>query len=204
MYLDTAKPPKVTVGFGNMLPNVVAAQALRFVNTATNTPATKHEIESAFKTVAAMHGSLHNDKYKLHPSIEITKNDAKDLVMARLKKEYIPTLRRHLQGFDKYPLPARRALIDMIYNMGWASPAKDSHGKPLHVHGLVTFVPLIGAVEHGRWKEAAFHCHRKDSHPSQDKNKPSHAAKRNAWTKDLFEQIDRLVQPVDSGHVGHR
>lgn len=121
-----------------------------------------------------------------------------------MKKEFIPTLRRHLQGFDKYPVPARQALVDMIYNMGWASPAKDAHRKPLPVHGLVTFVPLIRAVEHGRWTDAALHCHRRDTHPSKDKNKPSHAAKRNAWTKDLFERAARLAHPVEPGRVSQR
>jgi hypothetical protein len=57
MYLDTHQPPLVTIGAGNMLPNVSAAQSLPFVNTRTGRPATKDEIAYAFQKVTAMPGA---------------------------------------------------------------------------------------------------------------------------------------------------
>lgn len=183
MYLDTASPPKVTVGIGNMLPDVAAGQALPFINTETNAPASPAEIEHAFKTVAAMKGSQAAGKYKQAPSIELTEKTAKDLALSRVTKEFIPLLARHFAGFDDYPLPARRALLDMIYNMGWSS----RDGK----HGLITFGTLRRAAEAGDWKTASLHCHRKDTAPNR--KKPSHAFLRNEWTKRLFEQADQIA-----------
>lgn len=189
MYLDTAKPPKVTVGVGNMLPNVAAAQALPFINVATKARATPDEIERTFKKVAAMEGSHPAATYKQHPSIEITEETAKTLALARLNAEFLPLLRRHFAGFDEYPLPARRALIDMIYNMGWSS-GEERHGKRPR-HGLITFGTLHRAAEAGDWKTAALHCHRRDTNPNS--RRPSHAALRNEWTKRLFEHADQLA-----------
>jgi len=183
MYLDTANPPKVTVGIGNMLPNVAAAQALPFVNTETKAPATPAEIEHAFKSVAAMKGSQAAGKYRQTPSIEITEDTAQQLALTRVTHEFIPLLVRHFAGFDDYPLPARRALLDMIYNMGWSS--KDAK------HGLITFGALRRAAEAGDWKTAALHCHRKDTAPNS--KRPSHATLRNEWTKRLFEQADQIA-----------
>lgn len=87
--------------------------------------------------------------------------------------------------------------------MGWASPSKNSQGTPIKVHGLITFKSLVRAVKAGDWKTAAQYCHRRDSHSSKDKRKPSHAAQRNAWTKELFEQADRFAHPQGPLHVGH-
>jgi GH24 family phage-related lysozyme (muramidase) len=185
MYLDTATPPKVTVGIGNMLPSVAAAQALPFINTATKAPATAAEIEHAFKKVAAMDGGQPSFEYKQKPSIEITEDTAQNLALNRVTNEFIPLLRRHFAGFDGYPLPARRALVDMIYNMGWSS--KDGH------HGLITFGALKRAAEAGDWKNAALHCHRKDTRPKKKSGKPTHAALRNAWTQRMFEQADEIA-----------
>jgi hypothetical protein len=50
MYVDTKG--FVTVGIGNMLPNVKAAQALAFANRTTKNPATGAEIATDFETVA--------------------------------------------------------------------------------------------------------------------------------------------------------
>jgi GH24 family phage-related lysozyme (muramidase) len=198
MYLDTAKPPRVTIGAGNMLPNVPAATTLPFVNTTTNAKATSAEIAFAFHSVASMKGGQGSQYYEQDPSIEITEEKAKELAITRLKNEFIPLLRRHFVGFDRYPVPARRALIDMIYNMGWSSGEEARGGKPHH--GLITFEALRRAAEAGEWKTAALHCHRRDTHPNT--KKPSHAAKRNEWTKGLFEEADRIANP-GQGHGPH-
>lgn len=94
MYLDTARPARVTVGTGNMLPNIAAAQSLPFVNTGTRQAATKAEIAAAFNAVAAMQGGLKATHYKQHPTICITEEKAKELALDRLKHEFVPGLRR--------------------------------------------------------------------------------------------------------------
>ena len=64
-------------------------------------------------------------------------------------------------GFDSYPLPARRALIEMAYDLG--------------VGRLGRFGPLIAACEQRDFRKAAQHCHRWTSR---------HA--RNEATRNLF------------------
>jgi GH24 family phage-related lysozyme (muramidase) len=49
MYLDTVG--KVTIGVGNMLPNVAAAQKLAFVVRTTKKKAIKDQIETDFEAV---------------------------------------------------------------------------------------------------------------------------------------------------------
>jgi GH24 family phage-related lysozyme (muramidase) len=193
MYLDNAEPPKVTVGAGNMLPDVKSAQALPFVNTATNRPATAAEIESAFKKVKAMKGAMRAPKYKQTPSIEITKAYAKGLVVQRLKGEFLPKLRGYLRGFDKYPLPARRALIDMIYNMGLGRVKDEKH----KARGLMSFGSLKTACDNRDWAAEALHSQRPNK-----KNNP-HTAARNAWTKALFESADSLAHRYAPGGADH-
>ena len=186
MYLDTAKPPCVTVGTGNMLPDIPAAQALPFLNTDTGQPATKDEVARAFHAVAAMKGGMRAKNYKQKLSIEITDAKAKELALKRLKTEFIPKLRQLLNGFDGFPLPARRAFIDMVYNMGIGGPAHiDKKGKNHKASGLFSFRSLRAAAGTGDWLTASLHCERRNP----DKNE--HTAKRNAWTKALFEQADR-------------
>jgi len=198
MYLDTAKPPKVTVGVGNMLPNVAAAQALPFINASTNKTATKEEVATAFNAVSKMKGALSADKYKLKPSIEINEQQAKDWAIARLKNEFLPQLRRFFKGFDNFPLPAREALIDMIYNMGIGhdkrivkAKKKGEEDKVEPARGLASYVALVRAVRAEDWQTASLHCWRK---PSNTKH-PEHAEARNAWTKKRFEDAERLSHP---------
>src|ERR1700690_255901 len=65
MYLDSPKPPLVTVGAGNMLASVSAAQALPFVNAKTGRPATKEEVAHAFQKVTEMSGAHPASRYQI-------------------------------------------------------------------------------------------------------------------------------------------
>lgn len=182
MYLDTHKPPLVTVGTGNMLPDVAAAQALPFINAETGKEATKEEIAHAFQTVAAMKGSMRAAKYKLKPSIEITADYAKEMALKRLKSEFIPGIRRFLPGFDKYPAPAQQALVDMAYNIGIGRDEKIVDGKKQKAKGLHAFTHLKTAAEAGDWAAAAKACH------------SSSSVQRNAWRVQLFEEAGVLAK----------
>jgi len=192
MYLDNATPPKVTVGVGNMLPDVAAAQALPFVNTSTGRPATAQEIETAFNAVSAMPGAMSWRKYKQNPSLEIDATKSKELALDRLQNEFIPKLRGPFPHFDQYPFPAQRALIDMAYNMGVGRPARVAHGVHHSANGLYKFQALIQAAEAGDWLAASQHCQRANPHNN------AHTAKRNAWTKWQLEIADRVTAHRES------
>jgi GH24 family phage-related lysozyme (muramidase) len=182
MYLDTHNPPLVTVGTGNMLPNAGAAQALPFVNAGTGKRATKEEIAVAYHKVAAMRGGLRPpSRYIQEPNIEITEEEAKQLAFARLKKEFIPGLRRWVKGFDHVPVPAREALIDMAYNGGVGHEARIVNGERHKSTGIHGFTHLKHAVETGAWQMAARVCHSSSSRPE-----------RNAWRSKLFERAARV------------
>ncbi len=192
MYLDTASPPKVTVGVGNMLPDAASAQKLPFINAATNKPATPDEIASAFNKVAAMKGSMGSDKYKQSPSIEISEDQAKSWAIGRLKGEFVPKLKHLFKDFDSFPLPAKEALIDMIYNMGIGYLAyTDKKGDDHKARGLMSYQNLVKAVKGRDWKTAAEHCARTPS----NKKHPQNTIKRNNWTKQRFLDADLQDHP---------
>jgi GH24 family phage-related lysozyme (muramidase) len=158
MYLDTKG--LVTVGIGKMLPNVAAAQALGFVRRSDKATATATEIETDFKEVSKQ------TKGKLASSYEkYTKLDLPDDAIFDLLKSVVDGFEADLEnnfvGYKTYPVAAKRALLDMIYNLG--------------LGGLLKFKKLKASVEAGDWKKAAEDCHR--TGPSDE---------RNDWTRDLF------------------
>jgi GH24 family phage-related lysozyme (muramidase) len=118
MYLDTKG--YVTVGIGNLLKTVAAAQALPFQNTSTGETATQLEIETAYNAVLAMKPQKPKGAsyYKLVPSIELDAEYARMLARERLRKEFLPAIRRRFPEFDRYPMPAREFMVDMAYNGG--------------------------------------------------------------------------------------
>jgi GH24 family phage-related lysozyme (muramidase) len=182
MYLDTHEPPLVTVGCGNMLPNVAAAKALPFVNTRTNAPATAEEVEAAWAAVTSMPGGQQAKKYKQKVSIEIPEAKAKELAIARLKREFVPQLRKLFQGFDRLPLPAREALVDMAYNGGVGRAEKTVKGKFYKATGLYAYRNPRAAVEDGDWERAARSCGSKSSRKE-----------RTEFRQKLFEQAGRIA-----------
>ena len=194
MYLDTHDPPLVTVGAGNMLQDVAAAQALPFINASTKHTATKEEIAHAFRTVAAKTGGHPAKFYLLHPSIELPEEKVKELAIKRLKGEFIPKIKSLYPGFDFFPLPAREALVDIAYNAGVGSPAKVVHGKTHKATGLHKFRRLKAAIDDRDWTTAALSSHRSSSRPE-----------RNEWTRKLFEQAALETGPVRrlGVHDGH-
>jgi hypothetical protein len=92
-------------------------------------------------------------------------------------------------------VPAKEALIDMIYNMGIGWGRHVDNGKTVKARGLLSYKGLVRAVEARDWKTAAQHCWRTPS----NKKHPQHAEARNAWTKKRFEDADRLAHP---GQIG--
>jgi type VI secretion system secreted protein VgrG len=182
MYLDTHKPPLVTVGAGNMVASVSAAQALPFVNARTGRRATKDEIAYAFQKVTAMSGARPASHYRLSPSIEIPEERIKELALERLRTEFIPGIKKLFRRFDDFPLPAREAIIDIAYNAGVGRAESHSHGRAHKATGLHGFHWLKLAIEDGDWMAAARSSHRSSARPE-----------RNRWTRDQFEHAAYLT-----------
>jgi GH24 family phage-related lysozyme (muramidase) len=160
MYLDSKG--LVTVGIGKMLPNVAAAQALGFVNRENQMPASAVEIKTDFDEVFKQAKGKIAATYKKY-----TKLDLPDAEIDKLLKSVVDGFEADLNskfaGYKIYPVSAKRALLDMIYNLGLA--------------GLLEYKKLKAAAELGDWGKAADECHR---------NGPSD--KRNEWTRKLFLQ----------------
>jgi GH24 family phage-related lysozyme (muramidase) len=158
MYLDTVG--RVTVGVGKMLPDAAAAKALVFVRRADGAAASAAEIETDFKEVSKQTKGKLAASYMTNTALDLPDVEIDKLLKA-VVADFESDLKSQFSGYAGYPAPAKRALLDMIYNLG-----KD---------GLLEFRNLKKAAEARKWKEAAAQCHRIG--PSQE---------RNDWTRDMF------------------
>lgn len=158
MYLDTRG--LVTVAVGKMLPDVAAAQALAFVRRSDGQPATAADIRADFERVLQQPMGRLAKTYKASTLLDLP-DAAIDALLQSTVAGFETNLRANFAGYDSYPAPAKRALLDMIYNLG---PGK-----------LLAFVNLKKAVEAKNWTVAAQECERRGPSPE-----------RNSWTRDLF------------------
>jgi len=166
MYVDTRG--HVTTGIGHLLPNAEAALALPWRHKATGQPAPAAEVRAAFDRVRAQGPGHKALSYRLASDLVLPPGVAGDLAIRRLRREFLPGLRRLCPSFDRYPVPAQRALVDMAYNLG--------------VAGLSKFHNLIVACERGNFVTAAHNCHRRTSRDM-----------RNAATQRLFMEAANLA-----------
>lgn len=158
MYLDSMG--LVTVGIGKMLPDCAAAQQLRFVRRSNGATAITAEITTDFNEVSQQTAGKPAPTYKKYKQLDLPD----DVIYALLKTEvngFEANLKSNFKGYNMYPVSAKRALLDMIYNLGSA--------------GFVKFEQLKKAAESHDWEEAARECHRKKI-----------SEERNNWTRDLF------------------
>jgi GH24 family phage-related lysozyme (muramidase) len=145
MYVDTRG--HVTTGIGHQLRDANAATALPWLHRATGAPATPAEIRAAFTRVAAQPAGQHASRYERASDLVLPSNVARDMAAARLQHELLPGIRRLCPGFDRYPHPAQRALVDMAYNLG--------------VAGLGRFSNMLDACERGDFAAAAGESNRR-------------------------------------------
>jgi len=138
MYLDSVN--KVTVGVGNLLPNLEAAQALPFVQ--RKSPATK---ASEYTTLI------------------LPEDFCWSLMKKRVDNEFLPALKRKYTDWNSFPIPAKRALLDMIYNLG--------------SRGLSNYKVMNSHVAKLEWDKVANNC-----------NRPDLKAHRNNWTRERFKE----------------
>jgi GH24 family phage-related lysozyme (muramidase) len=87
--------------------------------------------------------------------------DKIDALLKQVVDGFEADLADHFTDYRTYPAPVKRALLDMIYNLGLA--------------GILKFKQLKKSVEAAKWRNAAKQCHREG--PSDE---------RNDWTRDMF------------------
>lgn len=100
--------------------------------------------------------------------------------------DFTRNLQKIFKNFDAFPVPAREALLDMIFNLG---PGRDAlegrkadpahHVKAIKGHkasGLRAFGSLRKAAEASDWKLASENCHRAAPVSKE----------RNDWTRNRF------------------
>lgn len=160
MYRDTQG--HVTTGVGNLLRDAGAATALPWRHGENGPPATPDEVRAAFKRVATMSTGYKAAYYQRASDLVLPKATVMSMMADRLEREFLPGLRRTFPGFDHYPQPAQRALVDMAYNLG--------------VGGLAKFGRLRDACQRGDFATAALECDRRTSRPE-----------RNQATRELFQ-----------------
>ncbi len=168
MYLDTAG--NVTVGVGEMLPNVGAAQKLAFVRRADPSaeppvvagPATADEIKTDYENVDKQTSGKLASYYKQFTKLDLPGNVIDTLLTTRVK-QFTTQLVVSFPDFDSYPNEAQAALFDMAYNLGTNKLTSQ-------------FPTFCKAVKDKDWAKAATECKR-GGIPDD----------RNNWTKAQFE-----------------
>jgi GH24 family phage-related lysozyme (muramidase) len=147
MYLDTKG--LVTVGIGNLLASVEAAQALEFVSRASTRSASAAEIKTDYESIQTQKVGLRAQGYR-----EFTKLDLPDVAINDLFRKRIDEFKKQLKAsypsFDDYPPAAQLAMLDMAFNLGTS--------------GLRRKWPnLNAAIDKKDWADAAANCTRPDA-----------------------------------------
>jgi len=143
-YLDTHKPPIVTVGTGFALAYAEQAAAINF--SINGVKATRDQIVQQYKVVQAMKGGMVAKRYKYPGCLMISLEENARLLEHKVCVEFTPELRHLFKEFDVFPTAVKVALLDMIYTLG--------------LGGLKAYHTLIPAVIAKNWTLAADHCGR--------------------------------------------
>jgi hypothetical protein len=139
------------------------AVSLPFVHRDKGTPATAAQKIAAFNHVKGKLAAHRARYYKTFTDLDLPDATIRTLALTRLRTEFLPGLKSIFPKFDEFPLSARRALVDMVYNLG--------------VKGLKKFTHLVKSANAKHWKAVAKECHRSTCRTS-----------RNEWTQKQFEQ----------------
>jgi len=139
MYLDNAKTPNVTCGYGFMLPNSDIAASLKW--TIAGNDASVGDVKHEFCRVKAMRGGMLASNYK--GNLVLDSEQMVDYVVRQLTDRFIPDATKHCPGFELFPDGVKDCLIDIEWNVGslsnfpflcafcnfvdWAMAAPQSH-----------------------------------------------------------------------------
>ena len=152
----------VTVGIGNLIATSAACAAFPWHHQPAGQAALPGEPEAAWAAVTDAFDATKSAAYYANKSdLRLTQDYVRELVGERLARDFLPGIRRLCPNFNTFPAPARRALVDMAYNLG--------------VHGLGMFPHMLAACNAGDWAMAAGQCHRSTCRDT-----------RNAWTAQCF------------------
>jgi GH24 family phage-related lysozyme (muramidase) len=180
MYVDTRG--YVTTGIGHLLKNADAALALPWQHKATGRLATGAEVRAVFGRVCEKWADYKRENPngkgmsapKFEPVSDLVLPDglATKLARDRLQGEFLPKLKDLFPSFDRYPIPAQRALVDMAYNLG--------------VDGLrKKFPTFVAACRDGNFALAA-----------KDSERSSSRKERNDATRSLLLEAAQLNAAV--------
>lgn len=163
MYLDSKG--LVTVGVGSLLSNPDMAARLPFVNRSTGEPAAQDAIRKEWEDLKAMEQNNYAAGFfKRHTELDLPE-EAIDAVLQHHLEEFLTGLRREFTNFDDAPEPARKALLDMAFNLG--------------LGGVVRKFPSFArGFRGGEWAVCARECHRRGI-----------SEVRNRYVEDLFKQL---------------
>lgn len=117
MYLDIRG--LVTVGVGNLLPNVEYAVALPFVRKDTLEPATEQEIRDDFAAISGMK-SLAKDGHRAAASVaklRLTGDGMHKLVMSKFHQN-AAHLKSRFRDIDEWPAAAQAAVASLAWACG--------------------------------------------------------------------------------------
>lgn len=171
-YLDTRG--NVTIGTGNLVPDVAAALKLPLRSNDGSWEG-GCQVTKDFMRVHRMAPGKRPAFYQCPTSPMITSADNAQLLRARCYA-FEKQLCFIFERYDSFPLDARIALLDLIYNLGLGHPPTTTTiGR-----GLQMFTHLCAAVRAERWEDAALLC-------ARNVHDPNNAfAARNAWTRAQF------------------
>ncbi len=167
-YLDTEG--KVTVGIGNYLPTVAAAQALKSWAHADGRPATSDEIAAMYRTISAQPVGYRAEHYAALSDLRISDEEI-DSLWDRTFASFEAGLVRVFPAFESFPEGPQLALFDIIYQAGEGGI---KHGFPSLCRAANANPP--------DWHRAALESHRLKS--SDQRN------------RDTFERFESGVSHV--------
>jgi GH24 family phage-related lysozyme (muramidase) len=161
MYVDTTG--NVTVGVGNLVANVAAAQGLAFVLRSNSDagPATADDIQQDFDNVKGQLPGRLVSFYEQFTRLDLPDSVIDSLLNSRVV-EFTTGIRTAFPDYDSYPAEACAAIFDMAFNLGLSKLTSE-------------FPHFCRAVKAKDWATAASQCERNGIGDS-----------RNTWTQAQF------------------
>jgi len=163
MYLDSVG--LVTVGVGSLLRTPEQAEALPFVSRETGERVAAEHIRAEWEKLSRMEQNNYAaGYYRKHTNLELPDEAIEHQVIHHME-DFIDGLRRSFPDFDSYPEQARKAILDMTFNLG--------------LNGVLTKFPsFVAAFRAQDWDRCRAECNRRGI-----------AEARNTYVKDLFQQL---------------
>ena len=181
-YLDSATEPHVTIGYGHMVPNFKAFDALPLVGPDSSTVADSTAKKVAWDAIQAMVKEQRertdpSDKftathYKAATTVRLPSDEATKLLSSDLEIA-IAAVEETFPDHRGYPAPGKAGLIDMMFNMG-ASGFTAALWPNFFLAMKISSPPPD-------WRAAAGHSKR-----------PQLSDDRNKEIKELFEEAARI------------